>query len=469
MYQRQYQKLQPQTTAHLAQTMTLLNMNLDDLRQEIEKALNNNPALEVVEQRYCPGCKRHLAENQTCPTCSRPSNLTSEEAVVFISPRSDFYSTSEITENGLFGDNDKGYESISLEEYVLRQVIVDLEEDEKIIAAYILNQLDEDGFFKENLADLASYFHVPLSKINRILGVIQRAEPIGVGTSSPEEAIRVQIRILKETGTFPDEYISIAENNLEQLLKKQFKLVAKSANITLEKVQKASEFFSKNLNPFPTRAHWGSFRQPSKNDTQVYSSPDVIINYSNNNPDLPLIVEVVIPSISNLEINPIYVDAMKKSDEEIKGKLKFDYDQANLFIKCLQQRNHTMRRLMESIVLLQRDFIKKGEKYLKPITRIQISEELNVHESTISRAVANKSVQMPNGHIIPLATFFDRSLSIRAEIKNILANENKSDPFSDSVLVKKLIKLGYHVARRTVAKYRAMEGIPAAHERKMRK
>ena len=122
--------------------------------------------------------------------------------------------------------------------------------------------------------------------------------------------------------------------------------------------------------------------------------------------------------------------------------------------------------MMEKLIKTQKPFIKKGEKFIKPITRVKISRELDVHESTISRAVSSKTVQMPDKRIIPLAAFFDRSLGIRAELKEIIESEDRNNPFSDSELVAELKKRGHKIARRTVAKYRSVEGILAAHQRK---
>ncbi len=466
MYQRQYQKITPQTTAHLAQTMTLLNMNVEELHQEIERALNENPALVLEEKRFCPTCRHPLSEGQICPICSKPKEMTPDEAVVFISPRGDFHPRKSPSQEDMFADEILGSESMSLEEYVLGQIISELEDDEKMPAAYILNQLDGDGFFKEDKSEVASYYHITLEKTNRILNLIHRADPLGVGTSSPEEAIRVQLKILAESGTIPDYYLEIAESDLEKVLRKKFRSVARSHGLSTEEVEEVSEFFSNNLNPFPARAHWGTFRQPGNEENKSYANPDVIISYINDDPEMPLIVEVIVPSYSNLNINPVYQKAMKETDKETKEKLKNDFDKANLFIKCIQQRNNTMRRLMEKLIKIQKPFIKKGEKFIKPITRVKISRELDVHESTISRAVSSKTVQMPDKRIIPLATFFDRSLGIRAELKEIIESEDRNNPFSDSELVVELKKRGYKIARRTVAKYRSMEGILAAHQRK---
>ena len=119
---------------------------------------------------------------------------------------------------------------------------------------------------------------------------------------------------------------------------------------------------------------------------------------------------------------------------------------------------------MQYLVKTQREFIIRGPKYLKPITRAKVSEILDVHESTVSRAVANKTVELPNKKIIPLSAFFSQNLGVRYVLCEIISSE--TTPLSDSKLAKELQKHGYEVARRTVAKYRSMEGILPAHLRR---
>jgi len=466
MYQRQFQGLQPQTTAHLVQTMTLLNMNLENLQIEIERAINDNPALVIEERWYCPNCHRRLAQNQVCPVCSRPKDNSTDEVVVFLSPRKDFSPQGDGSQEEYFSDSVLGSETLSLEEYVLQQISLEIDRDEKPIAAYVLNQLDDDGFFMETRESLASYFHVSLEKIDKILSVIQRADPIGVGSANAIEAIQIQLKILHEQGKIPDIFLDIANNHLEDLLKKRFQKIATSLQISIEEIEKISTFFSENLNPFPARSHWGTFRQPPENKKEQLSNPDVIIRFLNNDKNLPVIVEIVTPNYGNLIVNPLYAQAIKDSKKATKEKLREDFNRANLFIKCIQQRNNTMLRLMQLLVDKQKLFIKEGNKFLLPITRVQISKEMEVHESTISRAVANKVVQLPNGQIIPMSIFFDRSLGIRTELVEIINHEDKSKPFSDSDLVKELEKRGHEIARRTVAKYRALEGVLPAHQRR---
>jgi RNA polymerase sigma-54 factor len=469
MYQRQFHKIQPQTTAHLAQTMTLLNMNLGELNQEINRALNENPALVVKEERHCPSCNHILHEGQICTFCTRPRSSSATESIVFISARGEFVPKNNVGEDEIFTDEVLGSEEIRLEEYVLKQIVSDLKKEERIIAAYILNQLDEDGFFKEDINDVASYYHVPVSTVENIKKVIQKADPIGIASASPEEAINVQLGELNEICEVPETYLTIAEKYLYQLLKKQYKEISQELDISIHEVINAADYFSKNLNPYPSRAHWGTFRQPAAEENQVYSNPDVIISHINNDPAQPLLVEVIIPYISFLDINPLFTQAIKEASEETRNELRTDYEKANLFIKCLQQRNNTMQRLLERISTLQKEYILKGEKYMHPLTRAQIAQELKVHESTISRAVSSKSVQLPDGRIIPMSLFFDRSLGIRTELKVIISKEKKDDPLSDSEITKILSKIGFDIARRTVAKYRLMEGILPAHQRRIHK
>ena len=466
MYQRQFQKQQQQTTAHLAQTMTLLSMNNRELSQEIEKVLNENPALEMDLERRCPHCKRLLLPEQICPVCSNPKSAKVDESIVFLSPSRDFYKPGDHFRDEYLSREEISTNYENLAEYVLRQLVFDLDQEDRKIAAFLLNLVNEDGFILEEDVSTAQYFHVPITRIQKIRNIIKRADPIGVGSSTPEEALCTQLEILGETQDIPKYLINIISEELDLLSKRNYGAISRKLAIPENSVKKAADFISKNLNPFPARAYWGSVRNPTADIPSVYINPDVIIQLLNNNPDLPLIVEVILPYQGTLEINALYKQAIKQANTEKKNDLKSDFNKANLFIKCLQQRNNTMQRLMKKITFYQKAFINKGEKYINPMTRASLAKELGLHESTISRAVSNKTVQMPGGRIIPLAKFFDRSLGVRAELKEIIEEENLKNPLSDTKIAGKLKERGYEVARRTVAKYRSMEGILPAYMRK---
>lgn len=466
MYQRQFLKIQPQTTAHLAQTMSLLSMNNGELNQEIEKMLNENPALERTTEWRCPQCKRILTEGQACPICSNQKNKGIEESIVFLSTRSDFQYSGNIDSNDDFTADEYATQAETLPEYILRQIVYDLEQDDRKIAAYLLTLLDEDGFIQESEASTAQYFHVAISKIASIRNVIKRTNPIGVGSATPEEAMLMQLEVLSEKNDIPQYYFKIISDDLEKLSKKDYREIAKILNIHIEQVKEAEKFILNNLNPYPGRASWGTNQRNQIASKDVYTKPDIIVSYLNNDPAMQLMVEILLPYAGNLEINSIYKNAMKITDEDKRKELKADFDKANLFIKCLQQRNNTMRRLLEKIAKYQNKFIRNGDKYIFPMTRAVLAKELEVHESTISRAVSNKSIQMPNGKIIPLAKFFDRSLGIRTELMEIIKKEDKNKPLSDTKITEILNKRGHVLARRTVAKYRLMEGILPAYMRK---
>jgi RNA polymerase sigma-54 factor len=466
MYQRQYLRTEPQTTAHLAQTMSLLKMNNGELIEEVEKILNENPALERVEEIRCPQCNRKLSQRQICPKCSQPNTADIEDAIVFLSPRNDFQYQKDSIPDDEYQMEDFTPDSVELPEYVLRQIMFDLADSEREIAAHIIMQVDEDGFVQERNVSIAQYFHVPISKVEKIRNTIMHADPIGVCATSPEEAMLIQLDILRETVEIPPYYNQLVEEHIASISKKDYKKIAKELGLPEIDIKKAARFISENLNPYPGRASWGNSKADQATQRNVYTNPDIIVKYLNNDPNQALMVEIIIPYGGNLRVSSIYKKALKESGEEKKEDLKPDFDKANLFIKCLQQRNNTMRRMLEKITKYQVEFIRNGDKFIHPITRADLAEELEVHESTISRAVANKSLQLPDGKIVPLSKFFDRSLGIRTELKEIVAKENRKKPLSDSKIAEILKQKGFDLARRTIAKYRTMEGIDPAYMRK---
>jgi RNA polymerase sigma-54 factor len=464
MFQRHYQVLRPLTTAHLAQTMTLLSLTVGELRQQIDSELASNPALELVEERRCPTCHRLLPPRGACPVCSCPSSECGDEPVVFISPREDFYPKGDVVPDGS-PDEDYSTDVDDLPTYVLRQIASELAPNERRIAAYLLTNLDEDGLLSVSLFEVARYFHVTISDVEDIQRIIQRADPIGVGSNTPRDALLVQLELLSETRRVPDLARRIIQEGMELMSRRQYVELARLLKTSSTKVQQAINFISENLNPFPARSHWGDVRQPGPASLTTYHQPDIIISYLNDDPSNPLMVEIIMPLQGTLRINPLFRSAMRsiQASTEKKEEWKSDLERASLFVKCLQQRNHTMQRLIQRVVALQKGFIINGERHLVPVTRARLSQELEVHESTISRAVANKTVQLPNRRIIPFSAFFDRSLNVRTVLKDIIAGE--ASPLSDSELAELLAEKGFSVARRTVAKYRAMEGILPAHLR----
>jgi len=441
--------------------MTLLCLTAGELRQQIDAELAANPALELLEERRCPTCGHMLPLRGACPVCSRPQSVTADEPIVFISPREDFYSGSSVAREDLPEDN----YSPSVEDlptFVLRQIACELSPEDRPIAAFLLTHLTEDGLLDVSLSEVARYFHTTLARIEAIVQMIQHAEPVGVGASNPQQAMLVQLEVLAETRPVPALAPKAVLEGMEQLSHRQYSELARILKVSARQAQEIAHFISENLNPFPARSHWGDVRQTAPL-TQVYHNPDILIYHLNDSNENPLVVEIIMPLMGTLRVNPLFRQSIRMADPEKVDDWKADLDRASLFVKCIQQRNHTMQRLMQKLVRYQTDFILHGEAALKPLTRASIAVELGVHESTISRAVSSKALQLPNGRIIPLSMFFDRSLNVRTALKSIINQENR--PLSDTELAALLGKAGFAVARRTVAKYRAMEGILPAHLR----
>jgi RNA polymerase sigma-54 factor len=271
------------------------------------------------------------------------------------------------------------------------------------------------------------------------------------------------LEVLAETRPVPTLAAQAVREGMDLLSRRHFAELGKLLKIPISRAKEIACFISDNLNPYPARSHWGNIHQGAEPVQDVYRFPDILINQLNDGSRSPLVVEVISPLAGKLRVSPMFRQSLHLAPPDKAEEWQNDLEQAALLIKCLQQRNHTMVRLMQRITSIQRRFILQGDAYLEPITRASLAGELGVHESTISRAVAGKAVQLPNGKIVPLAKMFDRSLHIRTELRQIISQESK--PLTDTELAVLLKKKGYKVARRTVAKYRSMEGILPAHLR----
>lgn len=469
--QTQSPMLRQTTTAHMAQTMSLLAMACDDLSQKIQNALDSNPALDLIDEPRCPHCNRPLPRGRRCPICSNIGSRIDHQSdpnapIVFVSPRSDFIGGSSVR-NSLDGDEDMSPEdgAVVIEElpmYVLRQIGPELEPEDRALAAYLLTNLDEDGLLQVPLIEAARYCHAPLSRVEAVQRAIQQAEPLGVGSSSPQQAMLVQLEALAESRPVPPLAAQVIQDGLEPLSREAYAELARMLRISKAEVVEIARFITDNLNPYPARAHWGDVRQ-GRAAPIAYQRPDVIITCVHDGPDTPLRVEVISPYAGSLRVNPMYREAMAQATAEASGEMQSDLENASLLVKCLQQRDHTLVRLMQQLATRQRNYLLEGDAEMAPLTRAELAKELGLHESTISRAVASKAIQLPNRRIVQLARLFDRSLNVRTALAQIIAEEPY--PLSDSEIAEALSQQGFDVARRTVAKYRKMEHILPARLR----
>jgi RNA polymerase sigma-54 factor len=442
--------------AHLTRTMQLLEKTCADLDSELSTEINDNPALEMVDESRCPDCKR-IISSFPCQICVSRENGSGP--IVYVAPRNTSDYRPAVGDEYYSSDNGLRTPE-SLADHVLKQVAPSLTENERAVADYILARLDEHGLLLDHPAEIAAYLRVRLSAVKHILGQLRRADPVGVGSQNVSECLLTQLEMLEKDGQVHPLAHALLTEFWEHLARRDFVTIARRRHVSVETVSAAAQFIKRNLSPYPSQAHWNNNEAAGGR----YFRPDVEVNQSPHTADGPLVVQVFTAARGWLRVNPSVRNIIKQIEEpEKKDEWASYLERAALFVKCMRQRDNAMRRIVRLIVKRQPAFILGGDSDLIPMTRAELAEELDLHESTISRAVAGKTIALPSGHIIPLARFFDRSLAVRAAVRKIIEHEDSA--MTDEQVAAQLVECGYKVARRTVAKYRSMLGILPANLR----
>jgi RNA polymerase sigma-54 factor len=337
------------------------------------------------------------------------------------------------------------------------------DEKEKEIAHYIIGNIDEDGYLATSLEDISHSIKAPLDKVEKVRKKIMNFDPIGVGSLSLKEALLAQLDYLEIDN--PD-LRKIINDHLDLLEESRYVELSRALNISLSKVKKLIEEIKK-LNPKPGRKYIQERTQ--------YIVPDVIVEKE----DDKYTIKVNNEGIPSLKISKFYrklISKASKDNPETYEFLKARLKKAFWFLRSLDQRNNTIYKVAEFILDKQKDFIEKGLDYIKPLTLMELAQEIGVHESTVGRVVANKHMMTPRG-VFPLKYFFHKALSgnsgeeistlrIKERMKKLVENEDWGSPLSDVEISDILAKEDFNIARRTVAKYRKQLKIPPSHIRK---
>jgi RNA polymerase sigma-54 factor len=446
--QRAQPRIRQVTTAHLTQTMSLLELSRAELNEWLNSSLASNPALEVVEPESCPSCHRPLYQPGPCPVC----HPAKEEPIVFLStPPARRLSADEVENLPEVAQPE------TLADHLMSQIGPELSAEERPIAQYLLARLDDDGLMPEPPLESARFLHVSPSAVEKVLRAIQHCDPPGVGALSTVEALLIQIDMLSENGTVPPGVREIVAGHLEELAHGEYAAIAKGLHLSRSAIEEASHFIKVNLTPYPGRTFFHTGPARAESDPDLYRQAEMTFRVQPNIPDGPLVVEVYAPLAGRVRVNPEFRQMVRTLTGEEREKWNEKVEEALLIDKCLRQSQNTMMRLAAALAEEQRAFILGTDREMRPLTRAELARRLDVHESTVSRAVSNKRAALPNGRIVPIARFFDRSLSVRDMVRTIVSDESKA--LSDTEIVSLLAKQGVHIARRTVAKYRAMEGI----------
>ncbi len=449
----------------LTQTMRLLSLPVDDLLAELNATLGQNPVVEIQPARRCPTCGRTLPTEGPCPYCTAlPQD---GEPIAFLVDPEDF--NSPRPPSNWDGEERADFqewvaEQVTLAEYVLRQIAPELAPEERPVAAYILTHLDEHGLLSEAPAQVALATRSSLRRVRHVLEIIQQADPPGVGAATPEEAMLAQVRRLREEQEpVPQGVEDALRLGLAWLRPTRLDALARRLQISPAAARRILNFVRDNLTPHPAQLAWGDIHQGKAAPLPTYTRPDIVFSLPEGDAQASLVVEVLAPGL-RWRLNRSLSRQVRQGSAD-REAWEREIQQAEILLKSLRQRHHTLLRLATLLAREQRAFILQGPRHLRPMTRAAVARQLQVHESTVSRAVNGKTALLPNGRLIPLERFFDRSLPAREALKAIVAAEPR--PLSDAQLARLLSReMGYPIARRTVTKYRALEGIPPAYLRK---
>ena len=469
-------------TPQLQQAIRLLQLSTLDLQTEIQQTLEENPMLEMEEESPSNEAEQHqqseseLAQQDAQLDMDKNQELPDELPVD--SEWEDIYdvATAGISSSSQAADDNindylenQSSEGNTLAEHLLWQLRnISTSDTDFAIGVAIIDAINDDGYLTESVEDihagLIDEFDIELDEIEAVLHLIQRFDPLGVGARNLKECLLLQLEQFDEnTGGLAEIQILIRDH-LEQIGNRDFARLLKSTRLSEGKLQEYITFIQ-SLNPKP-----GSLISPNRAE---YVIPDIYVRKINGEWRVSLNPEAA----PRLRINPLYAGYVKKSG---RGKdnsyLRNSMQEARWFLKSLQSRSDTLLRVGKAIVDRQRLFLEYGEEGMKPMVLRDIAEELDMHESTISRVTTQKYMHTPRG-VFEFKFFFSSHVStadggecsataIRAMVKKLIENENPRKPMSDNKISAFLVKEGINVARRTVAKYREAMSIPPSNERK---
>ncbi|MCF2704264.1 RNA polymerase factor sigma-54 [Enterocloster clostridioformis] len=455
-------KLQVKQTQTLSQRMIqsaeILQMTSQELNTYINELALENPVIDIVEPPTAQEQRESIEQQEWL-------NSFNEENYYLYQRQNndddyDFKSSWNI-------NTDDGE---TLQDYLWSQLITEnFTDQETEIIKFMLECLDNKGYLEESIETIASYFGTDTELVEDLLSDLQSLDPSGVCARSLEECLKLQ---LERRNMLTPVLESIIDNCLEMVAKNQIPAIARKLRLSPAETAGYCQII-KSLNPKPGVSF-------SSRDQLRYIIPDVTIVKFKDHFDI-LLNESMYPTI---ELNSYYRQMNQNPESsELKEYLGNKIRQAEWVKQCVTQRGKTLMQVSRAILEHQEEFFTFGPAHLSPLRLADIAQELDIHESTVSRAVSKKYLQCSWG-VYPMNYFFSRSVAVQessgnengaqsvtaADIKRVLREiieeENKKKPYSDRLLGEKLAERGISISRRTVAKYREDEGIADASGRK---
>ena len=433
-------------TPELRQAIKILQLSSVELTDYVNEIILENPLIEVNEEAIDPnlGKKESLLDwgEYLRGTRDLPERNLSKEV------KAEFPFESLVS---------KG---MDLHEYLFSQLgYLSLSKMQYKAARYLIGNLNSLGYLAVTLEQAANDLKIAYKKVEEALSIVQGFDPPGVGARSLSECILIQ---LKQKNINNQELYDIVNNHLENIASGRLNRVAQALEIPVARVQELADII-KSLNPKPG----ASFGNGS--DTR-YIVPDVTVERIDNE----YIILINDNRVPNLTINNTYraiLDSSKGTDDTTRSFVENKLNQALWLMRSIEQRRMTIYQVTSALVDLQRPFFDYGMKYLKPLTLKQLADQINVHESTVSRATSNKYLQTPHG-TFEYKFFFNPGLTttdkgdnacseiIKRTLQEIVKTEDTTKPYSDQKLADMMQERGVLIARRTVTKYREELGIP---------
>lgn len=474
---RQQLKLTQQLvmTPQLQQAIKLLQLSRVELEEVVNQELEENPILEETppdeEVRQTEPDASPEAEVVLASDSEKTQEVSEADGLAQIDDWQTYlqgFSQGGSASENYNDDDQPSYENLltpkdTLSDHLMWQLNVSsLDEREKEIAAVIIGNIDDAGYLVAELSEVMEQTGAEMAAIESVLFEVQKFDPAGIAARTLQECLALQMEFLGLKESLSYKLITDFSKELEE---RRYSNIAKQCKVNIDEVFTAVRFLS-TLDPRPGSEY-------TETDVQ-YITPDIFVRKVNGE----YVVSLNEDGLANLRISSYYSSALsgKKVDSETSEYIQEKMRGALWLIKSIHQRQRTIFKVTESIVKFQREFFDHGISYLKPLVLRDVADDIEMHESTISRVTTNKYVQTSQG-LLELKFFFNSGIgttggdsiaseSVKNRIKEIIAEENEKKPYSDQKIVNILHDCGIDIARRTVTKYREMLGIGSSTARK---
>ena len=447
-------QLQVKVTPKQIAANYILQMSSMELHEAIAQELDENPALDMVELPACPICGHPVSGNYCTDCFPRKSTADSGSSADGDIDDLPYDGPQRLRdEEDEFDPIARAEADFTLDEYLSWNLRAILPSRLQHIAEYAIGALDGNGFLTSTEEEIAAETGASLEDVAEVLRALRGLEPIGIGSRNMVECLLVQVAHLRESGADVPRIAEVVVcDHLSKLGERKFREIGSAVGASVDEVVATWEFIKSNLNPYPASAFSEAFGESGR---RPVLRPDVLIRVV----DGELVVEVVESRKFSLRVTPIYSSTSaglrgSETSEGDKRHIREYVGRAKFFIDNINRRRATMQRIAECLCERQRDYLLNGVQHLVPLTRAEVGDVIGMHESTVSRATADKFVMIPSGEIVPFSHFFTASLGVKDQIKRLVEAEDRRHPYSDQEIADLLRAEGIALARRTVAKYR---------------